>query len=271
MGIPKGASSKIVSNNNISVNTLEPDQNATASVSTAYNPDTDTYDSTLSFGIPRGRKPLMRASAVTLPTGSAATADVVDSSVSEFDYELVLGLPRGEKGEQGIDGQLASIQNQGSGPFVSSLTLGATPDILVATKSNITDNDLPAAISASKINGELSTSNIPNLPASKINSGTFDAARIPDISVDKITGTLPVTKGGTGGATAADARTNLEVYSTIEVDSLLDNYSTTAEMNTAITNHAYPKSETYTKTEVDAAIDNKKTDITVLNGIITIE
>ena len=225
----------------------------------------------MSLGIPHGEKgdkgdpPTLTIGTVTdSASGASAEASITGSDGA---YVLNLVLPRGR---QGIDGQLASIENQGSGSFVSSLTLGATPDVLVATKSNITDSDLPAAISANKINGELSTNNIPNLPASKINSGTFDAARIPDISVDKITGTLPITKGGTGGTTAAAARTNLEVYSKNEVDSLLDDYSTTTEMNTAISTYAYSKSETYTKTEIDQAIENKKTDVTVLNGIITI-
>ena len=217
---------------------------------------------------------------------------------------------KGEKGDPGeVAGVIlhTNIINENN-KYVGDISVNESdPTTLNITKINIADSDLPSEISATKISGVLSTDNIPNLPASKINSGTFDlaripdlpaskttsgtfaaaripelsatkitsdvfdAARIPDISVDKITGTLPVTKGGTGGTTAANARTNLEVYSTTEVDSLLDNYSTTTQMNTVIANHAYSKSETYTKTEIDAAIDNKKTDITVLNGVITIE
>lgn len=45
-----------------------------------------------------------------------------------------------------------------------------------------------------------------------------------DIAIDAsqiTTGNVPVTHGGTGGATAADARTNLGVYSKTEVDSML--------------------------------------------------
>ena len=181
-------------------------------------------------------------------------------------------MPKGDKGEQGLDGQLVNINTiNPNNNFIGSININNdNPGILDVTKIAITDNDLPSTISANKISGELSANNIPNLPASKITSGTFDAARIPDISVDKITGTLPVTKGGTGGTTAAIARTNLEVYSKDEVDSLLDNYSPTTEIDTIVSNYAYSKSETYTKTEIDQAIENKKTDITVLNGIITI-
>jgi len=52
---------------------------------------------------------------------------------------------------------------------------------------------------------------------------SLEAADIPNISADKITsGTLPVTRGGTGGGDAATARTNLDVYSKSETESLLN-------------------------------------------------
>lgn len=74
-----------------------------------------------------------------------------------------------------------------------------------------------STVSASRISGTLSTSNIPNLSASKITSGTFSASRIPSLDASKITsgqfntaripnlsaskitsGVLSVANGGTG-------------------------------------------------------------------------
>ena len=74
-----------------------------------------------------------------------------------------------------------------------------------------------STVSASRISGTLSTSNIPNLSASKITSGTFSTSRIPSLDASKITsgqfntaripnlsaskitsGVLSVANGGTG-------------------------------------------------------------------------
>ena len=56
------------------------------------------------------------------------------------------------------------------------------------------------ALSFSDLSGTASTSQIPNLPATKITSGIFGSARIP---------TVPISKGGTGATTASPARTAL--------------------------------------------------------------
>lgn len=81
-------------------------------------------------------------------------------------------------------------------------------------------------IDASRISGELSASNIPNLAASKITSGTFGAARIPTLDASKIgTGQVALERmpfytlyndstGTTGTVTLNDSAAN---YSYIEI------------------------------------------------------
>lgn len=57
---------------------------------------------------------------------------------------------------------------------------------------------IPSLPASQITSGEFSTSQIPQLPASKIGSGTLDAARLPSIPVSKLTGTLSPANGGTG-------------------------------------------------------------------------
>lgn len=88
-----------------------------------------------------------------------------------------------------------------------------------------------STVSASRISGTLSTSNIPNLSASKITSGTFSASRIPDLDASQITsgqfntaripnlsaskitsGILSVANGGTGVSSLDALLTGLGVH-----------------------------------------------------------
>ena len=88
-----------------------------------------------------------------------------------------------------------------------------------------------STVSASRISGTLSASNIPNLSASKITSGTFSTSRIPSLDASKITsgqfntdripnlsaskitsGILSVANGGTGVSSLDALLTGLGVH-----------------------------------------------------------
>lgn len=52
-----------------------------------------------------------------------------------------------------------------------------------------------------------------------------DGTSITNLNPTNITGNVAITHGGTGAASAADARTNLDVYSTSEVDSMVAGFA----------------------------------------------
>ena len=83
-------------------------------------------------------------------------------------------------------------------------------DLTVAGSYNLAASDIPS-LPASKVNsGTFDAARIPSLDASKVGSGTFDAARIPDLAAGKITsGTfaaarLPASTKSAQGAMSAD-------------------------------------------------------------------
>ena len=83
-------------------------------------------------------------------------------------------------------------------------------DLSVTGSYGLSASDIPN-IPASKItSGTLGTARIPSLDASKITTGTLGDARIPSLNASKITaGTLPLSRGGTGATSASAARTAL--------------------------------------------------------------
>lgn len=112
-----------------------------------------------------------------------------------------------------------------------------------------------STVSASRISGTLSTSNIPNLSASKITSGTFSTSRIPSLDASKITsgqfnadripnlsaskitsGVLSVANGGTG-VSSLDALTGLTIKKqtfTCEVTNTSSYYFTVVPRGTVL-------------------------------------
>tara|TARA_Y100000592_G_scaffold101019_1_gene184601 strand:+ start:11906 stop:21766 length:9861 start_codon:yes stop_codon:yes gene_type:complete len=89
---------------------------------------------------------------------------------------------------------------------------------LTSTQQGYALDNLGITASLAEINilaSGLSASDIPNLNASKINDGVFDAARIPTLnqnttgSAGSLSATLAIASGGTGATSASGARTAL--------------------------------------------------------------
>lgn len=96
--------------------------------------------------------------------------------------------------------------------YAKTIYLNGTALGSLATKSSLAASDIPS-LAASKINsGTFDAARIPNLAASKINSGTFDAARIPDLgetylklSGGTMTGNIQVEKNANANYSLKDA------------------------------------------------------------------
>lgn len=112
----------------------------------------------------------------------------------------------------------------GSKPMTGNLNMGSKKITNVANGSNTNDavnygQLTTSSVAASRITGTLSTSNIPNLDASKITSGQFNTARIPNLSASKITsGVLSVANGGTGVSSLDALLTGLGVHNYVYGD-----------------------------------------------------
>lgn len=90
-----------------------------------------------------------------------------------------------------------------------------------------------------------------NHDASNITSGTLSSNRLP---------TVPITKGGTGATTAAEALTNLGITATASELNYVDGVTSSIQTqlnDKAASNHTHDD-RYYTETEVDTAISNAK-------------
>jgi hypothetical protein len=95
----------------------------------------------------------------------------------------------------------ASPDGAAGSPSFRAMTSTDVPNLDASkiTTGTFTTSQIPN-LDASKITtGTFTSSQIPNLDASKITTGTFTASQIPNLDASKITtGTLPVSRGGTG-------------------------------------------------------------------------
>lgn len=69
-----------------------------------------------------------------------------------------------------------------------------------------------------------------------------------NLASSSVSGVLPIAKGGTGGSSQANARTALSVPSVAEMNAALANYTTTTDLNTALsgkadTGHTHPATD----------------------------
>ena len=158
-------------------------------------------------------------------TVNGTTTSVNSNTVNIGDNIIILnsdetGSPSQSAGfevERGNQENVRFIWDEGNSRFTAEasaegtyqpanlLVKDLTVNTLTATDYSLVASDIPN-IGASKItSGTLSTSRIPNLAASKINSGTLDAARIPTLAFGtKTSGTVGVDRGGTGATSFAD-------------------------------------------------------------------
>ena len=133
------------------------------------------------------------------PPTSGSTLAFIDT-VAQDDNGVITATKKNVT----IDSALSStstnpVQNKAVDAALSGKADKAT-NLTGATKTKITYNSQGIVTTGA----DLEASDIPNLDASKITSGT-----------------LPVERGGTGSSTVEGARTNLDVYSKSEVDARL--------------------------------------------------
>ncbi|QPX61875.1 minor tail protein [Microbacterium phage DannyDe] len=70
------------------------------------------------------------------------------------------------------------------------------------------------------------------------NGSTWVSLSAVDLGSSQVSGVLPIAKGGTGGSSQANARTALSVPSVAEMNAALANYTTTTDLNTALSQKA---------------------------------
>ena len=180
----KGTSVEITGMN---VETLNPGEYATGSLSEVYNKKDNKYEYTLNFKIPRGATGGVSGGTLEVDKGGTGKATHISNAILTGN---------------GINA-LNNISTT-NGAFYATTANGAAQF-----------GTLPVAQGGTGLT---------TTPSMTIDLGSTSAADIFAATPQPgVTGTLGLVNGGTGASTAAGARDNLDVYSKTEIDNAMDN------------------------------------------------
>lgn len=101
------------------------------------------------------------------------------------------------------------------------------------------------------------------------NGSTWVTLTSVDLGSSQVAGTLPISKGGTGATSAANARTGLSVPSVTEMNAALANYTTTTDLTTALAGKAN-SSHTHSAADITSGtlpLSRGGTGATTVNGV----
>jgi hypothetical protein len=160
--------------------------------------------------------------------GLDANGNLVDSGSKAVDFKTKQATKSSPSASGNALAFIDTISQDANGVITATKKNVTIDGVLSSTSTNPVQNKaVDAAISgkadkATNLTGATKTKITYNSQGIVTAGADLDASDIPDLDASKITsGTLPVNRGGTGADTVESARINLEVYSKSEVDARL--------------------------------------------------